>query len=220
MPEVKVIGKQEALGVGKPDFSREIFHISRGETPRLMEPRLEEKQKVFVLFLPEADPLLVGETRHLIDLETFLDLPYTVPPDYTWELREWMGSLNGIVEDVGSATMDGIPVLAIPIYPFPDYCTHEYEQIIAFASTFYDPLAEHDWVFDYTVKNLDTIPIKGVIQISLMLHAVGTAEMTEKTVKCKWCGHEFKVPLKQTIIDCPRCSRRFVVPFYGRSPVV
>ncbi len=207
-------------GIGKPDYSREIHEITRGETPRLMEPRLEEKQKVFALFLPEIAPLAVGETKHLMDLETMLDMPYTVPNGYTWELREWMGSVNGAVVDTGSATMDGIPVLAIPIYPAPDYCTHEYEQIVAFASTFYDPLAEHAWVFDYTVKNLDTIPLTGVIQISLYLHKIGTAEMTEKTVKCKYCGHEFKVPLRQTIIDCPSCGKRFVVPFYGRSPVV
>ena len=185
-----------------------------------MEPRNEEKQKVFALFLPAAAPLGVGETKHLMDLETMRDMPYEVPAGYTWELREWMGSINGAVEDVGSATMDGIPVLAIPIYPAPDYCTHEYEQIIAFSSAFYDPLVEHAWVFDYTVRNLDTIPITGVIQIALYLHQIGTPEMTEKTVKCKYCGTEFKVPLRQTIIDCPSCGKRFVVPFYGRAPVV
>ncbi|GAJ00193.1 unnamed protein product, partial [marine sediment metagenome] len=104
-------------GVGKPDYCGEIYHISRGETPRLMEPRNEEKQKVFALFLPEIAPLGEGETKHLMDLETFLDMPYKVPAGYTWELREWMASCNGAVEDVGSATMDGIPTLALPIYP-------------------------------------------------------------------------------------------------------
>ncbi len=207
-------------GIGRPDYSRNVQEIKRGETPRLMEPHPDEKQKIFALFLPEIAPLGVGETKHLMDLETFLDMPYTVPNGYTWELREWMASVNGAVEDVGYAIMDGIPVLAIPIYPMPDYCTHEYEQIIAFSSAFYDPLAEYDWTFDYTVTNIDVHDIKGVIQIALYLHRIGTPVMTEKTVRCKYCGSKFKVPLKQTIIDCPSCGERFMVPFYGKSPVV
>ena len=116
--------------------------------------------------------------------------------------------------------MDGFPVLSIPIHPPTHYCTHEYEQIIAVSTGFYDPLAEHEWVIDYTVTNLDSEPITGVIQTSFYLIKVGTPEMTEKTVKCKHCRHEFKVPLKQTIIDCPYCHKTFVLPFYGAEAVV
>ncbi|MBA7573726.1 hypothetical protein ES708_15524 [subsurface metagenome] len=208
-------------GVGKPDYSRQIFHITRGETPRLMEPRNEEKQKVFAIFLSAADPLLVGTPRHMIDMETFLPTPYTVPAGYTFELREWMGSCNGAISIIDTATMDGEPIIDIPIFPAPSSCVHEYEQIIAFGSHFFDPKAEHVWVFDCVITNLEAEnSIQGVGQISLYLHKVGTAEMTEKTVKCKHCGHEFKVPLRQTIIDCPSCGKRFVVAFYGRAPVV
>ncbi|GAI69436.1 unnamed protein product, partial [marine sediment metagenome] len=44
-------------GVGRPDYSKNIQTIRRGETPRLMEPHADEKQKVFALFMPEAVPL-------------------------------------------------------------------------------------------------------------------------------------------------------------------
>ncbi|GAI76438.1 unnamed protein product, partial [marine sediment metagenome] len=101
MPVVVERGTCAQEGVGKPDYSKQIYHISRGETPKLMEPRNEEKQKIFVLFMPEAAPLGVGETKHLMDMETGDDMPYDVPAGYTWELREWMGSCNGAVEDVG-----------------------------------------------------------------------------------------------------------------------
>ncbi|GAI82455.1 unnamed protein product, partial [marine sediment metagenome] len=177
-------------------------------------------QKIFAIFFSNADPLLVGATRHLIDMETFLPTPYTVPAGYTWELREWAGSVNGAIVIRDTATMDGDPVIDIPIYPAPDHCTHEYEQIIAFGSQFYDPQAEHEWVFDCVITNLDDINIEGVGQISLYLHKVGTIEMKEKTVRCLYCKAEFKVPLRQTIIDCPSCGKRFAVPFYGRAPVV
>ncbi|GAJ21995.1 unnamed protein product, partial [marine sediment metagenome] len=37
-------------GIGRPDYSENIQEIKRGETPRLMEPHIDEKQKIFAIF--------------------------------------------------------------------------------------------------------------------------------------------------------------------------
>lgn len=208
-------------GRGRPDYSNDIQEIKRGETPRLMEPHFNEHQKIFAIFFNDVTPLGAGLTEHMIDMETFLPTPYAVPPGYTWELREWMGSVNGSVAIKDSATMDGIPVVDIAIFPEPNSCVHEYEQIIAFGSQFYDPLGEHDWMFDCSVTSLEALEdVKGVGQISLYLIKVGTEDMKEKKVRCKWCSHEFVVPIKQTVIPCPKCGKTFVLPLYGKTLVV
>lgn len=96
MQEVKVIGKQEALGIGKPDFTREVFRAKQ-----LFGYELEHGEELLWLTIICMDnpgpsaitraPLAVGETVYAIDFATGNE-EAAIPAgwDYLWK-EVWIG---------------------------------------------------------------------------------------------------------------------------------
>ena len=158
-------------GVGKPDYSREVTKITRGETYPQFEPRAEtEKYKIFIaVFIPGAPapnvPLAIGATAHYIDIETNLPTPYDSPAGYIADFREWFFNLDGRVSF--TLVLDGIPMF----YMIPDtlICIHEYEQVVWGKTSLFDPdaLLPHTW--DFAITNLDDHEITGSVHTALVL---------------------------------------------------
>ncbi len=165
--EVKVIGKQEALGIGKPDFSKEITKIKRGEIYPQFEARPEtEKYKIFLGVFTPAAPLAIGATFHYIDIETNLPAdPYTSPVGYIADFREWFFNLDGRVGFL--MDIDGI----IQFYMTPDTLIniHEYEQIVWGKTSLFDPNAESSHTWTFTITNLDDHAITGSVHTAVAL---------------------------------------------------
>lgn len=201
---------------GLPKFSDYISTILRGETYPQFEPRLNEKLKIFVAVHGEGTELGVDESANLLDFETFLPSPYTSPAGWTCDFREWMFTYNGLVRlDVLSGDF---PTLALPCYPAPRDFVHTYEQIIFFNTKYWDPTAAsaHEWTF--TIHNSDTVPVRGAVQVAMVLTDIASHYPETKEVKCLACGHINTVPLKETQIKCEECGATFFVPYFpGRT---
>jgi hypothetical protein len=160
-------------GIGNPDYSQTIDKIKRGETYSQFEPRTnEEKYKIFVLpMLPNVPfgpftPLQIGETRHYMDVETFLPSPYTAPAGMTSDFREWFFSCDGRV--ALSVFMDGITSFYMPVERYAN--VHQYEQIVWGKTSIMDPNALLPHIWDFTITNLEAAQVvTGTVHVSLVL---------------------------------------------------
>lgn len=201
---------------GLPKFSDYTSMILRGETYPQFEPRLNEKLKIFVAVHGVGTELGVDETDYLFDFETFLDTPYTSPAGWQADFREWMFTYNGLVRmDIQCGDF---PMLTLPCYPAPRDFVHTYEQIIFFNTRYWDAQAEnaHDWTF--SVHNSDTVPIRGAVQVAMVLTDISSHYPETKQIKCLACKHINTVPLEQTKITCENCGATFFAPFFpGRT---
>lgn len=160
-------------GIGTPDYSTNIERIKRGETYPQLTPRTDaEKYKVFILTMKTGaaypySPLAVGETRHLIDIETDLATPYTHPAGIKSDLREWL--LHNMNAAVGLTTyLDEVPKTYFVSYT-TCYLQHQYEQIAYLNTDNWDPQREEPHTWDFTIKNIGALPIIGTIHASLIL---------------------------------------------------
>lgn len=203
----------EKKGVGKPDYSSNIYAIKRGETFVLFEPRPDERQKIFYVSHPLSSPLAVGETVHLIDRETNLATPYTSPIGFVVSQRERFFSFNGAIRfTLAVDTLD-----PIVLFPSSDSLMASYEAIAAIDTKYWDPEAGYEHTWDMTITNIDTIPLSGMAQLALIFTEIGSSVMTKKKVRCLKCGNIMVVPLKQTMLKCTECGYAFVVPFFGKE---
>jgi len=211
MPEVASIFTVPSKGVGRPDYSSIIDEIKRGETFIQFAPRTDERQKVFYISYFLASPLGVGETVHLLDRETNLEMPYTSPAGFLASQRERFFSFNGAIRfTLVVDTLD--PVV---LFPSADNLMGSYESIAAIDTKYWDPNAEESHTWDLTITNVDTLPISGMAQVALILTEISSPIMTEKKVRCRKCGNIMTVPLNQTKIKCTNCGYEFIVPFFG-----
>ena len=204
------------MAVDRPDYTRAIALIERGETYPQFEARANEKTKIFLQAHTVDNKLAAGASVPLIDFETFLPTPYTSPAGWLADFREWMSTYDGLVRlDV---VCGDFPTLTLHSHFDPYTFTHTYEQIIFFNTRFWDPYAasSHEWTF--TVVNEDDVDLKGAVQVAMVLTDIGSHYPTTKPVKCLVCGAINTVPLKETQIKCKNCGAKFSVPFFpGRT---
>jgi hypothetical protein len=204
-------------GEGRPDYSSSIVAIKRGETYTQFEPRANEKMKIFLAAYSAATPLAAGATDPLIDFETFLPaIPYTSPAGWRADFREWMFSFNGAVRL--DTVSDDFPALVLEIYPQPNYLTHTYEQIIFFDTIYWDPLSLNAHGWNFTITNVGANPVRGAVQVAMVLTDIASSYPETKRVKCLKCGHVNEVELRVTRVTCESCLAAFAVPFFpGRT---
>lgn len=204
------------MSIDIPDYSSYISRILRGETYTQYESRPDEKLKIFLAAYFEGAELGVGETKYLFDWETFIDTPYTSPAGWTADFREWYFSFNGLTRlDI---VCGDFPFLTLSSYAAPGEFTHTYEQIIFFNTVYWDPYALNPHTWTFTITNEDTVPLKGAVQVAMVLTDKASHYPETKTVKCRVCGHINTVPLKDTRIKCEECGATFFVPYFpGRT---
>lgn len=202
-------------GTGRPDFSEETHNINKGKIYTEFWPKEDERWKVFLFSWPPTAKLKVGESVHLLDIETFLPTPYTTPTGWFARFAEWMGSFDK--KTMLTVTMDDYPPFLL-LYPVQGD-THEYERISFFDSRYFDPNVEEPHTWSFIVTNIDTEDAIGCAQTALIMQKVGTPEMKEKKIRCPKCGFDNIVPIEQNKITCVNCGYVFVVPYYGRGVI-
>lgn len=140
---------------------RPVVVIERGTTYTEWRALAGEKMKIFIATFPPGQDLAVDQTVHLVDLETGLPMPYTSPTGFYIDFREWYSSFDGRVRLM--FVMDELPPLVM--HPRPHVVTHDYEMVVFGDSVYFDPDAELEHTLDFTVSNLDTVPLTGSAQI-------------------------------------------------------
>lgn len=207
----------ETRGVGKPDYSREIAF---GETrPGLSLKYRQILQIGGITFSPLAPltpypwivlPLAAGDTAHLIDWETGFDLPYTCEAGYIYSIVSVSHSCD---QDHALRAYFSTPALGIPLSFAGNFGTLAsgevfwIAEIIPFTTGSFDPTAAYEHQVDFIAENLGGADMEGSFTLTAVKEAIGTPPPPPiKTVKCKFCGHEWVVPRETTYIKCPECG--------------
>jgi len=154
-----------------------------------------------------VSPLAPGEMIHMIDNETGLSLPFTIPEGYTLTL---IAAASALSEDVfnrnyidsaflGSSFISG----GQPYYE---------NKIIGITTATLDPTGATTHLADITITNEGGGNLLGSCDAVCILEEVGSPALPlVKTVKCKWCGYKHQVPNETTRIICPNCGKLFIV---------
>ena len=158
--------------IPKPDYTEHIELITRGETYPQFEPRgLVEKYKIFLAVMipgapPPFAPLVVGETRNYIDIETWLETPYTHKAGLSSDFREWFFNLDGRVSF--TLVLDGPPLF----YMTPETLAtlHEYEQLVWGKTELFDPDLSDPHTWNFSITNLEDRIVTGAVHTALVLH--------------------------------------------------
>lgn len=149
-------------------------------------------------------PLAAGASAHLVDHETGLAMPFTVPQGYALSL---IADGFTLTEDsIVWAYIDGCVVINIGVLTggMPYY----ENKVTGITTEVFDPIGAESHTVDVTIKNLGAGSLEGGVGTLGILEAVGTPPLpTTKTVKCKFCGNEETVPRKTTKWICPKCGQ-------------
>jgi len=206
----------ETRGVGKPDYSKEV---SSARERRGLSLEYLQSLKIFTIvfsaealpFTPYAwvqPPLAPGALASLIDVETGLSMPFTVPLGYTATIVDFG---IGLTEDAIMWTyLSGFVLSNAGVYPGGN--TYYENRIQAISTALIDPTGVLSPQIELKITNLGAGDLEGEVAVTGFLEAVGTPSLPlEKTVRCKWCGHEHTVPREITHITCPQCGKLFIV---------
>ncbi len=152
--------------------------------------------------------LAPGGIQHIIDVDTGMATPFTVPQGYTMTL---IAAANATTEDgIAWAYMDGLRILCLGLAP--GGVTYFENKLVGVSTASIDPTGALPHTMDVTFTNLGLGNLQGTIDCVLIIEKVGSPPLPlVKTVKCKWCGHEHTVPNEITNIICPKCGKLFIV---------
>ena len=212
-------------GIGKPDYSKEI---SLGEVRPGLSLRYKQNLRRFgVSFTAIASiypwikaPLAPGATSHLVNWETGQDMPYNCAAGYTYDVV-WLTrstSQDSVIRAYFSTPDLGIPLqyagnLGIVVSGFP----HGIADVVPVSTAAFDPNALYSHQADFVIENLGGANLEGSISLVALQAEVGTEPLpSDKTVRCKWCGHEWLVPRETTFIKCPMCGEMNIYCDFSR----
>jgi len=196
-------------GRGKPDYSKEIslgrqrpgLTLKYGQTLKIFGAAFSALPSAFAWVKPL---LAIGATEHLVDWETGLDMPVTVPKGYT--LTAVQGSYGYSQDAIIRLYLDTVFTISFGVPPggFSVYVA----EIMGWATSLIDPTAAASHLYDIRITNQGGATLEGAGSLITILEAVGTKPLpTTKTVKCKFCGHEWTVPKTITLVKCPECGQ-------------
>jgi len=202
----------EAWGRGRPDYSTDV---SRGAFHKAIEVvKYNEKKKEFGLCYDNkvslfpwviTGSLAPNNEVHLIDMETGMPMPFTIPKGYDLEVIKYWGSSNQPIR--GRLYIDGIFISNLH---FVDYAVY-FEQEVGLAKiSDLDPTLSAEHTIDITIENTGASGAIGYADVIAMLRRVHSPEIKEKFVKCPFCGCIEKVPISATKVIC-RNNHLFIV---------
>lgn len=202
-------------GSGKPDYSKEI---ALGQ----VRPGLSLKYSQTLIVggisfsniitpYPWVKPLLaIGGTAHFIDWETGLPTPYDLMAGYAYSIISMSRSADqdSVVRAYFSTPALGIPLAFVGnIGLIKSGLAHWVADIVPFSTLLFDADSAYSHQADFIVENLGGAAMEGSYTLYAIYEAVGTPERPpDKTVRCKFCGHEWVVPRETTYIKCPSCG--------------
>jgi len=206
----KIIRKRPGLtsrGTGKPDYSEEIW---RGKIFKRIALKPNESLKGFMKVFSTTpspypfvvSPLAPGESAYLRDMETGLDMPYTIHAGYELEvLMLWVSTDQ---ETRNFMEFDGF--LSSEYY-LPSKQIYYESEVFEFTSKNVDPTFSLPHTIAFGLTNLGEADMHGTAEVICILRYHGTEIPKTKTVKCKWCGTERTVPINTTKFKCPNCNK-------------
>jgi len=173
-----------------------------------IDPRT--KWKILMRSFPPTAPLPAGTSVHLIDTETNLETPVTIPAGYWSDFLEWY--FNSDTKLYLHCYLDGNYLGAFVIGA--DYSIHEYERVIWSSTRFTDPEAELDHVWDFVLENPTTSDAIGFVHVALRIEKAGSGSKP-RIVRCVSCKKTFEGDKKATRFKCPYCNKEFILFLFG-----
>ena len=204
----------EQRGVGKPDYSREVF---AGKERAGIALKYNQQFRAFGGNWTTGDleyPLILdyniaaGGKRHLRDSDTNELLPIILEAGY----------ILSIISIGYTVTQD----LMVYLYADSIACislgvtsggSAVYEnKLREFSTTWYDPTAALSHTIDIIAYNKGTDPMYGAVGILCIMEALGTPPWpTTKECFCPYCNHKQTEPISATRITCRRCGKEYMV---------
>jgi len=209
-------------GKGRPDYSQ---NIEKGKVIKdIGILPYESKLKIFTVSFTDgissiypwikSTPLAAGGTASLIDSETGIEMPYTVPAGYDLKILKYWTSTSQPTELI--IKLDG---QVLSTFNFVDYDVYFEQEAGLFKIQYIDPTLSSSHTFELQIKNMGSSPLRGTVELISLLTKVHTKEITTKDVKCPFCGNIQTVPLTQSKIVCSKCGKTYIVralPFGGK----
>ena len=203
-------------GKGTPDYSNTVSSSKERAGLLLTEPQTLEIFGYVFTSVPHPppcfawvnNPLPIGATALLIDNITGLAMPFVVPKGYIMTL---ISAGVGTTQDaIAYGYVDG--VLATNLGVFHSGSTTYQNKVIGLTTATLDPTGATAHTIAVTITNLGDDTLEGGIEFTAILEAVGTPPFpTTKVIKCKFCGYERTVPVTETRLKCPKCSKETLV---------
>lgn len=210
----KVVGKQEVLGIGKPDFSRTVSSALERAGLRL---KANQQLKMYgrSLNLGDAEyevpstPLAPGANTHFTDFETLTPMPITIPA----------GFILSLVSVGYTVSQDAY------IYAYLDEGVHiecmgaieggtgvYINKVVGWTTAWIPPPGAVSHPFDIKLYNIGTENLFGQVVAVFILEAVGTpAFPTTKECTCPHCGNKQVESVHATRIKCKNCGHEYGV---------
>lgn len=208
MPTVEQLAVTTSTGIGKPDYSR---YVSQAITRAGYRLGYNQRLKLFSLVFSEtasdypfiSEPLAPDTPTYMIDTETGLAMPFHVDQGYTFEVTAF---LSKFAEDVmHELNLDGEYGGFFNLLHGGMSLYHN--EVFSVTTAFWDPTAAsaHDW--GVYVTNIGTIDMIGGSSLWCFVTALGTKPFPDKkTVRCKFCGHQWEEPWSTVKVNCPACG--------------
>lgn len=148
-----------------------------------------------------VSPLAAGASQNLINQETGDEMPYTVEKGHTLSLIQRAILLS---QDYSlDHYFDGNLAMSLTQ---PSGFFYK-QDILGITTKMIDPMGLTSHTMRATLTNIGTSNLVGGEDDVVIEEAVGTPPFpTVKTVKCKFCGHKWGVPIDTTGIICPNCG--------------
>ncbi len=212
----KVVGKQEVLGTGKPDFSKTVssaleragIRLKANQQLRMYGRSLNLGGDAEYPGIPST-PLAAGADTHFTDFETLTPMPVTIPVGYHLTLISIGFTLSQDAQ----------------IYAYLDLGVHvecmaavagglaEYQnRVLGWSTEWIDADASDPHELDMKLYNIGTDPLFGQAVAVCILEAVGTSPLpTTKECTCPYCANKQVESVHATKIKCKNCSREYGV---------
>ena len=209
MPRVVKTETVPTLGVGKPDYAREMW---LGRIYTGIELKYNEMLKLFQITMSDIaspapyvrGPLAPGDVVSLVDVSTGLPMPYTIAVGRTLRVLSNHWSFNRVGQSINY--FEGVFVGTA----FPESLGTFLNQPVAPLDTsFIDPTAASSHTMQFTLKNIDTENLEGFWIYAALERIIGSEPFPkDKTVKCKWCEATDTVPAETTWYTCKKCGKK------------
>lgn len=213
MSVARTTGTVTTTGTGRRDYSSEIARGQLYTAPG--ELKSTEKLVIWAMTFSAVPsvypwvqgPLAVGDTVHIVDVETGVALPYTVPQGYVLEQLDLFWAFNRKIKtrQYGDRFLGVLQLLQE--VDSETLGTDYVKQLTGFSSSLFDPqaLAQHE--VDMTGTNIDVEACTGSGSVLNKLIRVGSPPWPKtKTVRCRVCGATHTVSQETVGSTCSGCG--------------
>jgi len=212
MPTIAKTVTVPAKGVGRPDYSGETW---QAKIVKRLEVHEKETLKRFSIcgsltpspYVWMRAPLAVGVPTYLIDMDTGVPTPFTIPVGHTFEVMFAWSSFNQNQRIFGALGPVGIPPFLVA-EEYNDAMSVYYEQeIVGIDTRLIDPDGLAAYLITFGGTNVGLAAMCGTAEAIGILHDLHTEVPTSKTIRCKWCGNTTSTALTTVRWDCPKCGQ-------------